>query len=158
MKKGIIASAVLATSVLLTSCIDPSDDNSAVLQNALKYHYPFGLGVGAQVVGINQADISGFENAGGTTPTQVTVTYSGGAAAARTAGCSIPDAFGNPISTPGLAATSKSYAYSTNFDSLLGALDCETVSPGSYSADVKISFTAGGKNYTAKTTLNATVS
>ena len=45
------------------------------------------------------------------------------------------------------------------FDSMLAVLDCNAtdIDSGTYTADVNISFTAGGKNYTAKTTLTATV-
>jgi len=160
MKKKILATSIIVGSALLTSCINPSDDNSSVLQNAL-IKGSNGQN-GADLVTINQSSIPGFENSSGTNPnpTQVTVTFSGGAAAARTAGCKLGAADDSEILT-GLTATTSSLNIGGSLgDSLLGILYCNNtgVPNGTYTADVTISFTAGSKSYTANTTLTAILS
>ena len=129
------------------------------MQNALKFNG--GASSQFNLVGINQADILGFQNDDtvNPNPTQVTVTYSGGAEAARTAGCTINDASNTIISAPTLTKeSSSSKALSGSPDSILGQLNCTSsaVPSATYTADIKIQFTAGGKSYTTTTTLTAT--
>ena len=109
---------------------------------------------------MNQISVPGFENSSGATPTQVTVTYSDVAVAA---GCVLytPDAgLGAVVGTN--PATDSLDTSATRFtgigDSFLGGLDCDDAGlSGTYTADIKIQFTAGGKSYTANTTLTAVV-
>ena len=159
MKKRILGLVVLASTALLTSCIDPEQNsNDNVLQNALKFTTSNTF---SEYVGITEADIPSFENSAGTNPTGVTVTYSGGAEAARTAGCDLKDANDGNITT-GLTSTSQSLALSVTagrpYDSMLGGLYCQAATTGTHTADVRISFTAGGNSYSATTTLTATKS
>jgi len=158
MKKKILGLSVLVGSAMLAGCIDPSKDNSSVLQNALKFSTSNTI---SEYVGIIETDIPSFENSAGNNPTDVTVTFSGGAEAARTAGCLLQDAADQNITT-GVTSTSQSLSVSVDpgrpYDSMLGGLYCNNASVGTYTADIQISFTAGGKNYSAKTTLTATKS
>jgi len=154
MKKRILGLAILASGTLLVGCTDPEQNsNDVVLQN-VSQKATFG---GASYVGINQTDISGFTNNSEPAPTtEVTLTFSGDAATSRTDGCLLIPASGLPIAT-GLTSTSASNSVDEVFDSTLGGLLCAnaTAVGGPYTADVRISFTAGGKSYSATTTLTA---
>lgn len=156
MKKRILGLSILVGSAVLAGCSDPSKDNSSVLQNAL-LQGDGGAGGGYDFVGINQADIPGFENASGTTPTQVTITFSGGASAAVAAGCILmspgdlsvlPDGV---FSVTTISSSTATYGLTGIGDSILGGLYCGNTGP--QTADLRISFTVGGKNYSATTTL-----
>lgn len=148
MKKKILGLSILVGSAMLTGCIDPSSDNSSMLQNALKSirvnagaAYPYG-----ELKGINQADIPGFENADGDNPTQVTVSVS-----------SVPDGcllFDSGISTFTGSSTSEASAQfaASGIDSTMVAMVC---SAEGKTAKATISFTAGGKSYTATTILTS---
>ena len=155
MKKKILGLAILAGATMLTGCIDPSDDNSAVLQNSLlTEEYSGGTGMAA---GFNESIIPGFENSSGENPTPVTLIYSN-ATLALNAGCIIRAPNNNAITS--LTATSESLDltnYSMAFNSLTGDMTCRAAlaSTGPYTANVRISFTAGGKSYSATTTLTA---
>jgi hypothetical protein len=106
-------------------------------------------------VGINQADIAGFENASGSNPTMVTVNYTN-ADNALNANCLISLADGNDAQT-GINPPTESAVSSINFNSFLGGLSCAfATTPGTYSADLQITFTANGINYIANKTLTAT--
>ncbi|KEI34664.1 hypothetical protein FRA_50c15380 [Francisella sp. W12-1067] len=159
MKKKILGLAVLAGTAMLVGCTDPSNSNDALLQSSLTHVYSrVGSDNVADRVGIYQSAIPGFENANGSNPTQVKTIFSGGAEAARIAGCQLLAPDNNSIITS-LTATSESADPNAGFgfDSLLGGLDCNVgTTPGDYLATITISFTAGGVSYTATTTLNAT--
>ncbi|QIV94242.1 hypothetical protein [Allofrancisella frigidaquae] len=143
---------VLSSVVILAGCTNPSDNNDALLQNSL---LKSAAGQVYQFVSISNTAIPGFENSSSGSPyTQVTVTYSGGAEAARAAKCSLLAADLSTI-TSGLTATTVSF--DTGGDSALGGLDCGAANQGNYSADITISFIAGGVSYTATTTLEAKV-
>jgi len=115
---------------------------------------------GNQVVGINSSSVPGLVPSGDVGETEVTVTFSGGAAAAQTAGCTLLDSEWSSVT--GLSSTGPSLSgvgYGATYDHNLAGLYCSSgVAAGTYTADVKISFTAGGKSYTANTTLTSTVS
>ena len=158
MKKKILGMAFLASTAMLTSCMDPEQNsNEAVLQNALTTDN--GGAIYLEYLGINQSSVPEFENGSGANPTQVTVTFSGGATAAIAVGCELYALNSSSPISPNLSATGVAEdltGQGVKFDTLFGILACGTVTGGqTFSADIQISFTAGGKNYTANTTLTA---
>ncbi|AIT09699.1 hypothetical protein LO80_06800 [Candidatus Francisella endociliophora] len=157
MKKKILGLSVLVGSALLVGCTDPSKDNSSVLQNQLIIidNNPIMAAIlGAEGinydtsagVGINQSSIPGFENNGGAVPTPVTVTVSN-----ISAGCGVigPNVSSFTIET---TANANGVFSSLGVDSFFVGLGCGA---GGGTANATISFTAGGKSYTATTTLTA---
>ncbi|AIT09700.1 hypothetical protein LO80_06805 [Candidatus Francisella endociliophora] len=148
MKKKTLGLSILVGSAMLTGCIDPSNDNSSILQNNLVFDY-FDDGLDFAVsVGINQSNISGFENKNGTNPTQVTVTYSN-----ISSGCTAYAADGmTVVTTTATTASTDTDVGELGFDSFLGGIVCDAAGK---TANLTISFTASGKNYTAATTLTS---
>jgi hypothetical protein len=160
MKKRILGLAMAASVTMLTSCGDPEQNsNDSVFQNSLIKEEATSIPAGNQVVGINSSSVPGLVPSGDVGETEVTVTFSGGAAAAQTAGCTLLDSDWSTFT--GLSSTGPSLSgasYGATYDHNLAGLYCSGVAAGTYTADVKISFTAGGKSYTANTTLTSTVS
>lgn len=149
MKKKILGLALLASTMMLTSCMDPEQNsNDAVLQNALsQVSITEILGVATgDGVGINQLSIPGFENATGDSPTQVTVTASNVPLVCGIINSGLQGFVGSSTST------SAALSSQAGVDSFLIGMVCGEVG---VSANVTISFTAGGKDYTATTTLTS---
>ncbi|AIT10031.1 hypothetical protein LO80_08640 [Candidatus Francisella endociliophora] len=139
-KTAILLTAALAAGTLLSGC---SNDDDNLLQSKLKKVTIEVPALAGRVwLGINQEDIPGFENQDGSSPTEVTTQFTDVSNA-----CQPIDASGtiHTIGQNGTWQTTSEVVTNASFNSGLASLQCAVAG----TANVKISFTAGGKSYSA---------
>ncbi|AIT09698.1 hypothetical protein LO80_06795 [Candidatus Francisella endociliophora] len=153
LSKLILPISLLSVAIL-AGCTEDNND----LQGKLKKEGGPGTStVTRSAVGINQEDISGFRNSDQDNPTQVTVTFSNTTVALNN-GCELEFADSSQSGSITTKTTSSAPDESgAPFNSFLAGLQCgdAEILENPYTVDVKISFSAGGTNYSATTTLSA---
>ena len=150
MNKKLLLGLITTTAVvLLCRCtIDPTDISNLVTSFQAN---------GAEIVGINESDIAGFENENGSNPTQVSVTFSD-AEAALAANCVFELADSSSSTSLTNEPTTSGVASYPNMDSLFAALMCGLATSGTYTATANVTFQANtGIYYKANVPLTATV-